>query len=110
MSIENIWAVVAAILGAFILVSNAAEKVGKAVQAARAPNELQDNRIKALEDWKEKVDEKLLNDKQRFEDMDKSNRITQRAILALLDHGIDGNNTEQMKSAKEELQTHLINR
>lgn len=31
-------------------------------------------------------------------------------LLALLDHGIDGNNIEQMQHAKEELQNHLINR
>ena len=46
----------------------------------------------------------------RFEAMDTGNRITQRAILALLDHGIDGNNIRQMQDAKEELQNHLINR
>ena len=32
------------------------------------------------------------------------------ALLALLDHGIDGNNIEQMKQAKEDLQRHLVER
>ena len=32
------------------------------------------------------------------------------ALLALLDHGIDGNNISQMQEAKTALQNHLINR
>ena len=100
---ETAWAVVAALLAAIVLVGNAVEKIAKAVQAYKAPNARQDERIQVLEDWKEKVDAKLQHDHD-------SNRVTQRALLALLDHGIDGNNIEQMQHAKEELQNHLINR
>jgi len=49
-------------------------------------------------------------DKKRLDSLDEGNRATQRALLALLDHGIDGNNIEQMQHAKEALQNHLINR
>ena len=55
-------------------------------------------------------EKKLDNDKHHFDAIDASNRVTQLALLALLDHGIDGNNIDQMQHAKEELQTHLINR
>lgn len=99
-----------AMASAIVLLSNAAEKIAKAVQAAKAPNVAQDERIKALEDWKETVDVKLLRDHERFQSIDNGNRVTQRALLALLDHGIDGNNIDQMQHAKEELQNHLINR
>ena len=37
-------------------------------------------------------------------------RIKKIKVSALLDHGIDGNNIDQMQHAKEELQNHLINR
>lgn len=107
---ELVWEVVAILLGAFILISNAIEKLAKAIKAAKAPNDLQDKRISALEEWKDRVDEKLLNDKQQLEAIEESNRVTQRAILALLDHGLDGNNKDQMQRAKSDLQNHLINR
>lgn len=98
-----------AVASAIVLLSNAAEKIAKAVQAAKAPNVAQNERLDALEAWKIEVDKKLSHDHERFERLDSGTRVTQRALLALLDHGIDGNNITQMQHAKEELQNHLIN-
>lgn len=106
----ELWTGVLAAASAIVLLSNAAEKIGRAIQAAKAPNARQDERITDLEDWRAEVDRKLDNDKKRLDIIDAGNRATQRALLALLDHGIDGNNLEQMQHAKEELQNHLINR
>lgn len=93
-----------------VLVSNAAEKILKAYKAAKAPNDRQNERLDSLENWKEEVNHKLSNDNERLGTIEEGNRATQRAILALLDHGIDGNNVEQMQEAKKSLQNHLINR
>ena len=107
---DNLWAVILAAASAVVLLSNASEKIIRAVRAAKAPNAKQDERLTELEAWRKEVDGKLNHDHERFGDLDAGNRVTQRAILALLDHGIDGNNIEQMQHAKEELQNHLINR
>lgn len=107
---HDIWAWLLAAASAIVLLSNAAEKIGKAIQTAKAPNVRQDERISDLEEWRKGVDTKLDNDNRRLNSIDTGNRATQRALLALLDHGIDGNNIEQMQHAKEELQNHLINR
>ncbi len=107
---DVIWTMVLAAASAFVLLSNAVEKIVKAVKAAKAPNEKQDQRITALETWKKTVDGKLDQDNCRLESIEEGNRATQRALLALLDHGIDGNNIKQMQDAKETLQNHLINR
>lgn len=95
----------------------AIERVRSLRQAAKAPDNAQDDRLTKLEerqdrmdDWKKHVDAALVRDLKRFESLDAGERVTQRALLALLDHGIDGNNREQMQHAKEELQKHLINR
>ena len=95
---------------AIVLLANAVEKIVKAVKAAKAPNAKQDERLSALEAWKAEVDRKLMNDNVHLANIDSDNRVTQRALIALLDHGIDGNNIKQMQHAKEELQEHLINR
>ena len=107
---QEIMTAVLAIASAIVLLSNAAEKIIKAWQAAKRPNDYQNERIEALEKWQKEVDSKLNSDHERFESLDKGNRVTQRALLALLDHGIDGNNIDQMQHAKEELQNHLIDR
>lgn len=106
----EIWTAVLAAASAIVLLSNAAEKIAKAVQTAKAPNEEQNARLDALEEWKKGVDRKLAADCEHFERLDNGNRATQYALLALLDHGIDGNNIDQMQHAKEELQKYLIDR
>lgn len=106
----NLWAWLLAAASALVLLSNAAEKIMKAVKAAKAPNATQNERLDALEAWQKDAAGKLNRDNERLETIEEGNRASQRALLALLDHGIDGNNVKQMQDAKEQLQNHLINR
>lgn len=104
------WTALLAIASAVVLLSNAAKAIAAAWQAAKAPNDQQNDRIAALEKWREEVDAKLTNDKQQLDEIHDGLRASYQAQLALLDHGIDGNNIKQMQDAKEVLQKHLINR
>lgn len=99
-----------ALCGMIATVGNAVEKVAKWFKVAKSPTDDLTDRLTDLESWRETVDRKLAKDQQHFASIDNSNRVTQVALLALLDHGIDGNNIDQMRHAKDELQTHLINR
>lgn len=110
MTLTAIWSVVLAAASAIVLLSNAAEKIVKAWKAAKAPNIQQNERLTSLEEWRREVDRKLIRDNDRLGDIEKGDRAMQRALLALLDHSIDGNNIKQMQDAKEDLQNHLINR
>lgn len=104
------WAFILAAALAITTLANAAEKIVKAWKAAKAPNDRQDKRLDELEAWKAEVDRKLGNDNAHLTAIDQDNRLTQRALLALLDHGLDGNNTKQMQDAKEALLNHLTDR
>ena len=95
---------------ALVAISGAVAVIVRAVTVAKRPHEQQDARIESIEERVAKHDALLNNDKSRLEVIEDSNRVTQKALLALLDHSIDGNNTEQMKQAKEDLQRHLIER
>lgn len=106
----EVWAAVLAAASAVVLLSNAAKSIGEMIRTAKAPNAKQDERLSNLEEWRKGVDSKLESDKNHLDAIDEGNRATQRALLALLDHGIDGNNIKQMQDAKEALQNHLINR
>lgn len=82
----------------------------KAVRAAKAPNKKQDDRISELEEKSRAYEGYFDHDKRRLEALEEGNRVTQRAILALLAHGIDGNAIDAMKAAKDELHNYLIKR
>ena len=110
ITINGLWALLLAGASALVMLVSAAEKVVQIVKAAKAPNVAQDKRLDELEEWRKNVDRILAADKSHLDNIDEGNRATQRALLALLDHGIDGNNIKQMQDAKEALQNHLINR
>ena len=107
---DSIWAMILAGASAIVLLAQAAEKIGKAIQMAKAPNVKQDARLDKVEKHLEEVDRFLDSDKKRLDSLEEGNRATQRALIALLDHGIDGNNIKQMEKAKNDLITNLIDR
>ena len=82
----------------------------KIVKAAKAPTERLEKRIAALEDEVETYRAFFANDKRRLDLIEEGSRVTMRAILALLSHGIDGNDVEGLKTAKNEIQQYLIER
>ena len=75
---------------------------------AGTPNETQNERLTKLEAWKEIVDERLEKGDDNFSQTREANRVTQEALLALLSHTIDGNNTEELKQARKNLNDYLI--
>lgn len=105
--------IVALIMGAASAINtigSAVEKISKARKVAAAPNDEQNARLDDLEDWRREVTLELKRYRDHFRTVDDSYRVTLLALLALLDHGIDGNNIEQMQKAKAALQTHLVDR
>lgn len=106
----EVWAWVLAAASAIVLLSNAAEKIAKAVKAAKAPNEEQDRRLTAAEEDIKAIKGFLDNDKKRLDSLEEGNRVTQRALIALLGHGLDGNNQKEMATAKADLESYLIDR
>ena len=101
---------VLAVAGGISTLGNAANWLVKLISALKAPNAAQDRQLAELAEWRKSVDQKLDNDNRRLNRNEDSERITQRALLALLAHGIDGNHQKQMEEAKEELQNHLISK
>lgn len=105
----KIFAAVLAVAGAISTLGGAANWLVKLVQVIKAPNAEQNMQIAELQEWRKGVDQKLDNDNRRLNKKEDSDRITQRAMLALLSHGIDGNHIDQMVKARDALQEHLIN-
>ena len=99
---------VLAVAGAISTLGGAANWLVKLIQVFKAPNADQNQRLNKLEKHMEEVDGFLANDQRRLDGIDESTRVTQRALLALLAHGIDGNHQSQMEDAKKELELHLI--
>ena len=99
-----------AVAGGISTLAAAGNWIVKLIAVFKSPNAEQDRRLQDLERHMEAVDGFLANDKRRLDGMEESTRVTQRALIALLGHGLDGNNQKQMEDAKKELESYLINR
>ena len=80
------------------------------IKFAGKPHDSLDERLKNIEEWKKEVDKRLANGNNHFDQIDEGNRVTQEAILALIDHAIDNNHTDKLIAAKDNLQKYLINK
>lgn len=78
--------------------------VGK---TANKPNKTQNDRLDSLEAWKDKVDERLETGNLHFDSIDESNRITQRSLLAIMSHELNGNDIAKLQKAKDDLENYL---
>jgi hypothetical protein len=105
---SDVWPWIASILSGIILIANAGDKIASAIKVAKAPNEELKADVEELKEWRKEVDQNLGNDKAELDDIRNGNQAIFQALLALLDHGIDGNNITQMENAKEAVRNHLI--
>jgi hypothetical protein len=101
---------VLAVCAGIACIATAANWIIKAWHAARAPDEKQNERLKKLEDLCAKYGTAQKAEGERLDKLEEGNRVTQEAILALLAHGIDGNEVDAMRTAKQKLQEYLIQR
>lgn len=125
-TVQQIWLAVLAIAGGIVSLSAAGTVIGKWIAGVKKPSQdIQKNsqdlkvlketvadmkfKLGELMQWKVKADGLFANDKARLDRIDAGQRVEQQGILALLDHGLDGNNVAQMEKAKVALQEHLIN-
>lgn len=99
---------VVTICSAFTVVCVAAGWVIKIVAGIRKPEKNQNDRLAAIEGKIESFETYFARDKQRINSLERGNRVTQEAILALLSHSIDGNNTTALEKARDHLQTYLL--
>ncbi len=110
-------ALILSVCAAIVTISAAIGVIAKALDKAKAPEKEQNERLDAHEkrlnahdEIIEKFKEYFDNDDRRFKEIEKSNKITQSALLALLKYSLNGNDTESLKKAEESLENYLIDK
>lgn len=108
MDMTTLWPAILAVASAIVLLSNAAEKISKAVRAAKAPEQRQNDEIEDIKTRLDKLEKEILVDEKQLKDARACNHVITKGVLALLDHGINGNNIDQMKEARQDVEQYLI--
>lgn len=117
LSLQEFWTILMGCCSALITISAAVAVIVSAVKKLKEPENAQNRK---LEDISKKIDsiearlkiheEYFNNDNRRITAIEEGNRVTQKAILALMSHAINGNDVEKLKKAEDELREYLVNR
>jgi septal ring factor EnvC (AmiA/AmiB activator) len=113
--------IILAACGAVVTISGAVIAITNFVTKLKAPNKKQDDRISALEREVKDINDRLKDGTKHFEkddarlgeiekNMSATNKIIIESLQALTSHAIDGNNIQELKDAKKNLDEYLINR
>lgn len=104
----QVYTVIISFCGAVITLSAAINIIAKLVQKIKQPEQSQTERIEVLEKKVERVERLLDNDNKRLIELERGNRVTQQALLALLSHAINGDDIDSLRKAKQEIENYLI--
>ena len=74
----------------------------------REEKKRKDAPVNTLETKVNEHEDKLKRDHERLTDLEDSNRIILRALMAMLSHEINGNSDERLRASFEEIQKYLI--
>lgn len=104
------------ICGGIITILTLWNMVEQRIKSTRMPTDNLEERVSLLEKKLEfeikatfvEYDARFGRDKQKIEAIEDGNRVTQQALLALLNHAIDGNNVDEMNDARKELNKYFI--
>lgn len=109
--------IILGICAAIVTISAAIGVIIKAIDKARAPETEQNNRLDTIDKRLDNIDATIIkfkeyftNDDNRFKAIEKSNKITQTALLALLKHSLNGNDVDALKTAEKSLEEYLIDK
>lgn len=94
---------------AFVVILAACGALAVIWGAIKAVHEMK----KPYDDLVEKADEherKLANDHKRLEDLKTSSDLQAKMLLQMANHMMDGNHSDQLRQARDELQEYLIMR
>lgn len=93
------WELVLAVAGGVVVLGNCI----KTIAAWLAP-------AKKLTDTVAEHERKLANDDKRLNQQDADNQMMLKCLFVLINHDIDGNGIDKLKSTREELQDYITNR
>ena len=106
---------ITAIGGAIVTIGAVITLIFKLANRIKAPEDKQNERLDAIEKRLDGIDEAqdlfrqyFTNDDNRFKAIEKSNKITQGALLALLKHALNGNDVNSLQDAEKQLEAYLI--
>lgn len=111
--IQAIYTVIKLLLmlaGSIITIGGAGAVIIGLIKWAKKPDQTRDEKVKEHEETLKKHTELLERDHRRLQALEEGNNVMMRSMLALMSHSLDGNHTDELRQARDEMQDYLIRR
>lgn len=85
-------------------------KIMGAIKTHREEKTRKEQPVNTLEQTVQQHEAKLEKDHERLNNLEESNRIMMRAMMALMSHELNGNSNDKLQASYEEIQQFLIDK
>lgn len=96
------------LLAVALVLIGAYNTIMTAAKTHREEKKRKDAPVNTLETKVNEHEDKLKRDHERLTDLEDSNRMILRALMALMSHEINGNSDDKLKASYDEIQKFLI--
>lgn len=110
ITVEQIWKFLLGFFGGITVILTAAGKIYTAILKAKAPAAELKSTVEEHSKILKEHETYFKKDSESIEAITKSNRVTQKALLAMIEYQMNGESTESLRMAKDEIQSFLINK
>lgn len=107
--IQDIISLFLAFCGGISIIGAAGVYIAKAVGWIRRPEHKQDEMLQDHEKRISELEEKTENDYSDIKKLQEEMAMMLRAVMALVSHSLDGNNKDELKDSKKEINVYLQN-
>lgn len=107
---ENLWNYISVGCVIITTLGGAGAIIISVIKWFRSPDIKRDETLKRHDELLDNDNKRLHQLEQRQSEMEEAQKVLMRSMLALMSHAIDGNHTEDLKLARDDLQEFLIRR
>lgn len=108
--IEQLWNAIQVICAGIIVLGGAGGIIVGLYKWAKKPDLNRDEKLKGHDEMLDNDNKRLNKLESAQENTDEALQVLMKAMLAMMSHAIDGNHTEQLAEARDDLHEYLIKR
>ena len=108
--IDNLWEYTQLFCTVVMTLGGAGAIIISIIKWMRRPDGERDEKLKRHDEMLDNDNKRLKSLEESQADTDEAMRVMMKSMLALMSHELDGNHHEELKIARDELQSYLIRR
>ena len=107
---EKIWTIIQLIANSIIMLGGAGAIIASIIRWMRKPDTDRDDKLKRHDEMFDNDNKRLNELEKEQKEMKEAQQVLMKSMLALMSHAVDGNHTEDLQMARDDMQEYLLRR